>query len=102
MNPFATLLTFSCKNGDVRHSREQIEAILAREVERAEANWYSQQAQFAEIVAAISLGLPDTDGVMRIKIAADHHNRALREYRTALSEFTAFTMNLAVPERFKQ
>jgi hypothetical protein len=86
----------------MRHGREQIEAILAQEVERAETNWHSQKARFAEIVARISLGVPDPDGVMRIKIAADWHNRSLREYRTALNEFSAFKINLVVPDRFKQ
>jgi hypothetical protein len=86
----------------MRYSREQIEAILAQEVERAETNWHLQKARFAEIVADIPSGLPHPDGVMRIKIAAGNHHRALREYRTALNEFSAFAINLVVPIRFKQ
>jgi hypothetical protein len=86
----------------MRYSRKQIEEILAQELKRAETNWRLQKARFTEIVGDIPSGLPHPDGVMRIKIAAEHHNRALREYRTALSEFTAFTIHLVVPSRFKQ
>jgi hypothetical protein len=85
----------------MRYSRVQIEAILAQELERAETNWHWQKARFAEIVADISLGLR-SDGVMRVKIAARRYNRSLRDYRTALNEFSAFATNLVVPDRFKQ
>jgi hypothetical protein len=76
LNQLATLLTFSCKNRNMRYSRKQIEEILAQELERAETNWRLQRARFTEIVEGSPSG-SHADGVMRIKIAADDHNRAL-------------------------
>jgi hypothetical protein len=84
------------------HRTEKIEAILAQQLERAEAVWRCEQTRFAEIVADIPSGLPHPDGVTRIKLVANRHNRALRDYRTALNEFSAFTINGIVPDRFKE
>jgi hypothetical protein len=84
------------------YGREQIEAILCRELERTEAIWRSEQANFREIVAKIPSGVTQQEAVAQIEIAADRHNRALRDYRDALSEFSAFSVNGVVPDRFKK
>jgi hypothetical protein len=85
------------------YGRQQVEAVLFRELERTKAAWRSEQTNFREIVAAIpSAGLPQPDGVALIKIAADRHNRALRDYRESLEEFSAFSVLRVVPERFKK
>jgi hypothetical protein len=84
------------------YGRQQVESILFRELERTKAAWRSEQTNFREIVAAIPVGLPQPEAVARIAIAADHHNHALREYRDALNEFSAFSVNGVVPNRFKK
>jgi hypothetical protein len=88
--------------GKMLHSREHIEGILAQQLEGAETVWRCEQTRFAEIVADIPSCLPHPDGVTRIKLAANRHNRALQDYRTALNEFSAFTINGIVPDRFKE
>jgi hypothetical protein len=92
----------AANRGNMRHSREEIGAILAQRLERAETVWRQEQARFAGIVADIPSGLPHPDGVARIKIAADRHNRSLRNYRTALNEFRAFFVDGLVPDRFEE
>jgi anti-sigma-K factor RskA len=86
----------------MRYVREQIEAILAQDVERAETVWRWEQNRFAAVVAEIPSGLPHPDGMTRIKVAGERHNRALQDYRKALNEFNAFTIGGIIPDKFNE
>jgi hypothetical protein len=56
-----------------------IEKILAQDLERAETVWRLEQTRFAAIVADIPSDLSQPGGVTRIKVAAGRRNRALQE-----------------------
>jgi hypothetical protein len=80
---------------------EHIERILRADLERTRNLYKAEAANFRSVTQDIPSGLPHPDGVTRIRLAADAHNRALDSYMTALKRFNNYAINKTVPDDLK-
>jgi hypothetical protein len=78
---------------------EQIDNILAEELESRKKVWETERTRLAQIVSETLLGAPAN--VSRIHQTAARLRIATENYRFALDEFTAFVVRGIFPDRLK-
>ena len=80
-----------------RHDHLDIELRLKRELDRAREEYGTASRAFDLMVKDIPSGIPQPDGDLRIRQAAEASRAALRNYTLALKRFSLYTLSGIVP-----
>lgn len=82
--------------------RDDIQRVLAENVERAKSGYDDAQKEFKAAMDEIPSSLPEPDGTGRIRIAGSNYRHAMRTYSEALRESNEFISQAIVPEWLKK
>jgi hypothetical protein len=77
------------------------EEILAEELRIARLAFECAKATLTKLMRDIPSGLPNPDGIERLKGAGKNYRARLNAYAGALQRFNAFVLNKTVPEHLK-
>jgi hypothetical protein len=82
-------------------NEQNIEFILANDVERARAAFDAAKEQFKSVTADDPSGIPHPDGIHRL-ISEAAFRAAIAAYGLALREFNEFLFAGTIPDRLKE
>ena len=78
-----------------------IEERLRGDLEKARAEYHAACGDFHSLIKEIPAGIPQPDGELRIRRAAEASRTALQNYTIALTRFSQYTLSGIVPEDLK-